>query len=553
MVLMLQSTTRPVPLRLEVTPPDGVPFAHDFKTDEVVIGRARDAHLKLSDESLSRRHARLFRRGNDIYFEDLGSRNGSMLNDVAVTAALRVTVGDQIVLGGTQIVLRRPGAVELTTRHAGDTTAVFDVTNLSGGTAPHAMFKDLASENRALGILLRAGSLLIVHRPVADMLDSMLDLALEAFGAERAAVALLASATAEPVLARARGAAGGIDLQVSRTVGRAVFDQREALAVTDVDGDPHLSVAESVRIQGVRSLMCAPLWDGAAVQGLLYVDRRIGRGHYGETDLRVLSMLANLIAVKIENERLFTHALHNQRLEEELSVARSIQERLMPESVPEIAGLQIAGTCRACSEVGGDFFDTFPLTGERRAIVVADVCGKGVAGALLAASLQAALRGGKLHVSSPSDRFASINSFIYEHSPADRYITAALVEIDPTTGETLHCSAGHPPALVVRADGSIERLVDGGLPLGLFADATYQHGSTVLGIGDRLVLYTDGITEASPGPGREPIFGSERLVAAMKDTDDAASACRAIIAALDAFVAGAPLRDDATLVVVART
>ena len=264
-------------------------------------------------------------------------------------------------------------------------------------------------------------------------------------------------------------------------------------------------------------------------------------------------MLGNLIALKIENERLFAHALQSQRLEEELSVARSIQERLMPESVPEIAGLQIAGTCRACTEVGGDFFDAFALTGERRAIVVADVCGKGVAGALLAASLQAALRGGRIQVTSPSDRFASINSFIYEHSPADRYITAAFVEIDPTTGETLHCSAGHPPAIVVRADGSIERLVDGGLPLGLFPDATYRHGSIVLGVGDRLVLYTDGITEASPGPGREPIFGSERLIAAMQGTDDAVGACRAIIAALDAFVAGAPLRDDATLVVVART
>src|SRR5436190_10667953 len=108
-------------MRLEVTPPDGVMFAHDLEAEEVVIGRARESHLKLADESLSRRHARFFRRGADVYFEDLGSRNGSTLNDVVVTAPLRVAVGDRIALGGTEIVVRRPGAVELIRKGPGDT------------------------------------------------------------------------------------------------------------------------------------------------------------------------------------------------------------------------------------------------------------------------------------------------------------------------------------------------------------------------------------------------------------------------------------------------
>jgi serine phosphatase RsbU (regulator of sigma subunit) len=124
--------------------------------------------------------------------------------------------------------------------------------------------------------------------------------------------------------------------------------------------------------------------------------------------------------------------------------------------------------------------------------------------------------------------------------------------MDPATGEMLHCSAGHPPALLVRADGRVERLSEGGLPLGLFPEAEYGVGRAVLEHGDRLVLHTDGITEAAPGPGRDPVFGSERLVEAMRGATGADAACGAILAALDAFVDGTPLRDDATLVVVAR-
>lgn len=545
----------PPPLRLLVRPPEGPAFVREFTGGELVIGRAREADLSLLDESLSRRHARLFVRGAQLHFEDLGSRNGSFLNDVPVSAPRRVEPGDRIVLGGTEIVVRRPGAIELTPSETGDATAIFDVTSLSGATGPRIAFRDLAEENRALAVLSRAGGLLIAHRPLPETLDTMLDLALEAFGAERAAIALLSGADDEPNLAAARGVNGDIELQLSRTVVRAVLEQRRALAVTDVAGDPELSLAESVRIQGVRSLMCAPLWDGAGVQGLLYADRLVGRGHYGPDDLKVLSMLANLVAMKIENARLIERALQNERLEEELSVARGIQERLISTTAPAIEGLAVAGVCRPCSEVGGDFFDVFPLPGGRHAVVIADVCGKGAAGALLAASLQAALRGGRLQVATPAERLTAVNSFVYEHSPADRYITAACVEVDPSTGETIHSSAGHPPVIVLRRDGSVERLVEGGVPLGLFPDSGYRSGTTTLAPGDRLLFHTDGITEASPGPGRDPTFGAERLIAAARSvaTGGAAATCEAIIRDVDAFTAGARLRDDATLVVVEKT
>ena len=549
-----------VPVTLIVRPPGGAPFPRDLPPEGLVVGRSADCGLKLSDESLSRRHCRLGLEGGRAFVEDLGSRNGTYVNDEAVSGRRVLRPGDRVLAGATILEVRSNASVSWGTDPAvpiRDATAIFDVTSLSSGARHAAIFPDLRAENRALALLSRAGAELISHRPLQEVLDTVLDLALEGLDAERAAVALLPedppAGMPEPRLAAARGREGSIDLRVSRTVARAVVEQRQAVAITDVEGDPRVAVAESVRLQGVRSLMCAPLWDGARVQGLFYVDRRIGRGGYSETDLKVLSMLANVVAVKIENARLVEVALAAQRLEEELDVARRIQERLLPGIRKRSGGIDVHGACLSCHEIGGDFFDWIPLPGERIGLAVADVCGKGIGGALLAASVQSALRGGRGLPAAPAERLAWLNDFVVEHAATERYITAAWVEIDPATGTLLHSVAGHHPPLLLPPSGPVRRLREGGLPLGLFADAAYEQGRDVLEPGGRLILYTDGIIEASPGGDRTNPFGIERLAAAVAAAPpDAEAACAAALSALEEHVGGAPLRDDATLLVAVR-
>src|SRR5207248_2583803 len=134
-------------------------------------------------------------------------------------------------------------------------------------------------------------------------------------------------------------------------------------------------------------------------------------------------------------------------------------------------------------------------------------------GALLAASLQAALRGGRGQQATAAERMAALNSFVHEHAPVDKYITATYVEVDPATGHLEHAAAGHPPPLLVAPDGSVTKLSERGLPLGLFPDSTYKLETAMLERGGRLVLYTDGILEASAPGSREPFFGTERLIA----------------------------------------
>lgn len=541
-------------LVLKVAPSRGPAFEHRADLGAITIGRSGESDLQIADESLSRRHALLTVRDDGVTIEDLGSRNGTFVNEMPVDGPVAVRAGDRVQVGASEIEITRTSPVHLTdgdSTAVDDATAIFDVTRLDTRGHQANVFDDVAEENRALALVSRAGTLLIRHEPLPRILGEVLDLAIEHFEADRAAVALLAPGASEPEVAQARGPDGPVDLRLSRTVAQTVLTQRKAVAVTDVEADPRLSSADSVRLQGVNSLMCTPLWDGSSVRGLLYVDRRIGRGDYAEADLKVLSMLANVLAVKIENARLLEDQITRRRLEEELAVAARIQRRLMPAEAPELGGLAIHGICRACTEVGGDFFDYLSLPGGGLGVMVADVCGKGVGSALLGASLQAALRGALEAEVEADERLAWLNGYLHRHSPADRYVTAAWLEISPDGRTVRHAVAGHPPPLLIGTDGQVASLEEGGLPLGLFADATFEAGSRTLRSGERLVLYTDGVTEAAPEGRREPAFGTHRLVEAVASGDpDPVAACSRVFEALDAFTDGAPLRDDATVVVI---
>lgn len=541
-------------LYLQVLPPDAPPFEAELAPGRVTIGRSRDNGVPVPDASLSRHHAVVRVEADGAWLEDLGSRNGTWLNGQRVAGSQRLAGGDRIQLGGTDIEVRRRAPVSLRpgpAAAASEPSAVVDVTRFAT-TGRRLEFADVAAENRALSLVSRASALLIAHRPLPEIFDAMLALALEAFDADRAAVALVPSPDAEPAVAAARGRSGPAEIRLSRTVVADVLAHARAIAVVDVESDPRVSTAQSVRLAGVNSLMCAPLWNGATVAGVLYVDRRMARGDYAENDLKVLALLANVVAIKIENARLVEEAMAKQRYEEELRVAARIQRRLMPDRPPAASGLDVHGLCRSCSEIGGDFFDFHVLPDGRLALVVADICGKGVAGALLAASVQAAIRGGIRYASPPAERVASLNRYLLEHAPVDRFVTAAWVEIDPATGEVASVCAGHPPPVVVRADGRTEKLQEGGVPLGLVPDAAYECGHSVLAPGDRLLLYTDGVLEASPAGRREPAFGADGLAAAAAAAPTAEAACREVFEALDRFTEGAALRDDATAVVVVR-
>jgi sigma-B regulation protein RsbU (phosphoserine phosphatase) len=234
----------------------------------------------------------------------------------------------------------------------------------------------------------------------------------------------------------------------------------------------------------------------------------------------------------------------------ELAEALQIQRQLLPQHVPAIAGWDFAASWKPASGVGGDCFDVLPFQSGAVAISIADVVGKGIPAALLMSNLQAAVRAFASDTLSPEALCARVNRVLCGNIADGRFISFFYCVLVPDTGQVAYSNAGHCQPLLIRENGAFERLDAGGPVLGVIPDAPYEHGSVVLGKSDRLVFYTDGITEARDD--RDEEFGEARLIeAALAHRDEPAQSMQQALAdAVSSFARGA-LQDDATLLVLA--
>jgi sigma-B regulation protein RsbU (phosphoserine phosphatase) len=235
--------------------------------------------------------------------------------------------------------------------------------------------------------------------------------------------------------------------------------------------------------------------------------------------------------------------------DEELQRAREIQESLLPKEIPQLAGFEVASAWQPARAVGGDYFDVLKLGEDRLAICIADVSGKGVPAALLMANVQASLRASVRDLDSPARVCTIINGMLCESIAADKFVTFFCGVLNAGTRTFRYCNAGHPYPILI-SGGVVRTLEQGGAVLGVFPAWTYQEWSVDLSSGDRLLLFTDGITEAEGPHGEE--FGMERVATFAEDyaADSAASMNRQLLAEVTEFCA-AQFHDDATLLVLA--
>ena len=255
--------------------------------------------------------------------------------------------------------------------------------------------------------------------------------------------------------------------------------------------------------------------------------------------------LAAAIRREVEGGRASRRAERQVRREQE--EAQAIQRALLPE-IPALEGCDIAARWEPATAFGGDAYDVIRLDDTRVAITIADVCGKGLPAALLMANLQAWTRAFAAADPPPASVASRLNQELVRNSGLRRFVTCFYAVYDTASRALSFTNAGHPPPMVVPAARDVFRLSDGGTVLGAFADAAFDEGRIVLGAGDRLVLFTDGITEAMRGADEE--FGEERLAAALRrHAGSSATAADHVFADVHQFAAG-PLQDDATLVVV---
>jgi sigma-B regulation protein RsbU (phosphoserine phosphatase) len=235
--------------------------------------------------------------------------------------------------------------------------------------------------------------------------------------------------------------------------------------------------------------------------------------------------------------------------EQELQRAREIQQSLLPKEIPQLPGIAVATAWQPALAVGGDYFDVLRLDGNRLAICIADVSGKGVAAALLMANVQASLRASVRDLDSPARVCGIVNGMLRESIAGNKFVTFFCGVLDANTRTFCYCNAGHPYPILV-SDGAAHTLDEGGAVLGVFPSWDYQDSSVNLKSGDRLLLFTDGITEAEDAQGEE--FGVERVAAFGKAhaASSAAQLNEQLLAQVSDFCA-AQFQDDATLVVLA--
>src|SRR5438552_11793399 len=349
---------------LKIPTADGSRERFPLTKPRITIGRARSSDVFLPDQWLSRHHAAIEQKQGAYYLLDLGSKNGTLLNGERVSGDRRLRDGDIITLGEHVLAFSLEDEME---ERPPEGTRVFSAKELSDiKTKPSIDPEELVRQNRILGVLSEAARQLIVHRPLGELFEKVLDLLFEAVPAERGAIMLLEGKPPEPTIKASRSRQGAPIATLSRSIVRRVLEKKEALLISSVMDDASFSTQDSILATGIRSAMSAPLWYTAtgseedAVIGLVYVDSLMASHSFNEEDVRILTALANVAAAKIENSRLLEESLEKRRLEEEMRVAAEIQRGLLPDSAPVVPGYGVVGSNRTCWTVGGDYSDFGP-------------------------------------------------------------------------------------------------------------------------------------------------------------------------------------------------
>jgi sigma-B regulation protein RsbU (phosphoserine phosphatase) len=308
--------------------------------------------------------------------------------------------------------------------------------------------------------------------------------------------------------------------------------------------------AVAAQLTRVRIVAVVPMQIQNHVKGAVLLGEKLRGGNYTKADLEFLYSLANLAIISIENARLFREAIEKQRMEDELKIAREIQQGLLPAQLPAIPGLETSAINITSKQVGGDYYDVVPIQHDQYILAIGDVSGKGTPAALLMANVQASLRAFAPMGLSLADATRRINDLTSMNTGQDKFITFFWGSLDVNTKEFRYVNAGHNPPFLLRADGSIQRLDVGGIILGLMKTiAPYQEGSVTLGSGDVVVMFTDGVSEAMNA--EEEDFTEERLEQVLKKirTLSPSEIIEQTQLALEEHTQGTPQSDDITMLV----
>ncbi len=325
----------------------------------------------------------------------------------------------------------------------------------------------------------------------------------------------------------------------------------ESRTVATMDRRSDRGARRQLEDLGIQAVI--PLMAQNELKGVFGVGARMNGVPYTQADLDFLSSLGNLAVIALENTRLFRDALEKQKLEDELVIAKEIQKGLLPADLPDLPGYEISAVNISSRQVGGDYYDVIPLAGGRWVMAIGDVSGKGTPASLLMASLQASIRALVPLGLDLSELTGRVNNLMTQNTTQGRFVTFFWGILEPETGRFTYVNAGHNPPMLCRKDGSVERLEEGGLILGVMPTLNpYEQGSVTIGKGDTVCLFTDGVSEAMNSPGVE--FGEERIETILREARamPVPALRRSIVDAVTTWSGTGGQTDDITLVLFRR-
>jgi sigma-B regulation protein RsbU (phosphoserine phosphatase) len=511
------------------------------------VGRKVDKDLVIADPRVSRDHAQIVLEGDDFYLIDQGSKHGTFVNGERIQRQ-KLERNDRLEFGArdSAYILFNPA------QNTSNTAREF-LSQLSG-----VQISAEATDLEKLRLFLEAARKLNTAGVLDVILLTMLDVTLRLTRAERGYV-FLKDDEGKLRLAAGRNLKGDPlldDTTISHSILEESMRSNSEFLLTDTSQSIDLAGRQSIVAYDLRTVVCIPLrkmqvqstrdaqtpvpaQTAVEVMGVLYVDSRFASRDISGVGQDILHVIATEAASLIENARLVQAEEESRRYQQELSIAASIQQRLMQVKIPEVPFAKLRGKNLSCKEIGGDFFDAVN-TKEGLAVVLADVSGKGVSAALLASTLQGMIYSHLISGGALLEIVSAVNRFFTEKLVGEKYATLLLARLR-RDGDLEYVNCGHVPPLLV-CGGEVIRPPHGNVPVGLLADATFESARCQLNSGDRFILVTDGVTEAENSMG--DFFEDSRLEAAAAKTPT----LEGIFSAVSTFCAGNPLSDDCTVV-----
>lgn len=541
-------------------------FTLPLKQDKISIGRSADNDIAILDPYSSGHHSLIYKKDNRYVVRDNNSKNGTFLNGKKIQGETILNKGDEVLIGSTRIIFDQEISTNVEVTDTPSSSAainsmiqiedILKKTDLSTTIKAQPMDMDkMRLEHRISSVISEVSKALVLHLPLNELLEHILDLIGQHLVMDRGILMLKEGNPSQfiPRVIRINDPRlKNQKILVSQSIINLAVNQNSSILTSDAQDDTRFKAEVSIINLNIHSAMCVPLWNNKEIIGVIYADRIYKLEQFTEEDLRLMTLLANLAAIKIENAKLVEQGIEKEKMEKELSLASQIQRDFLPKENPKSKGFEIAGTNVPCYQVGGDYYDFIDIDPERIGITIADVSGKGVSASLLMASLRAALQS-EVHSEYDIERMVKkLNDFVHRSSSTNKFITFFFSELNKKTSELKYINAGHNPPLIMDLKGNVRRLESSGFCLGMFPNIDYKLEKLNLNVGDTVLLFTDGITESRNKDNEE--FEEKRMIQLMNKHSKigAEDLIEKINQELEEFTVGTEPSDDQTIVVIKR-